>query len=196
MFALPLTKQGTTATSSPKKTTTNQIPSKPHHLFPRPPKKTTSHSSPSNHGMDQVQSIGTPILCLEFGTNAHWRRLNIWWCITNQVQRPHRFRWILEARLSQPMARHVGMVFWCFVSFIPVRWTRPRTSNDQPAVLVASRFKFQVISLHSPGMVFQFGGNSVDGLMWLDGLLSKAWLTPKQSLSVFAKEEKIIYLSS
>ena len=154
MFALPLTKQGTTATSSPKKTTTNQIPSKPHHLFPRPPKKkTTSHSSPSNHGMDQVQSIGTPILCLEFGTNAHWRRLNIWWCITNQVQRPHRFRWILEARLSQPMARHVGMVFWCFVSFIPVRWTLPKTSNDQPAVLVASRFKFQVISLHSPGMV-------------------------------------------
>lgn len=72
MFALPLTKQGTTATSSPKKTTTNQIPSKPHHLFPCPPKKKQpriphqatmawTKSNPSVHQSSAWNSAPTPI---------------------------------------------------------------------------------------------------------------------------------------
>ncbi len=96
-FALPLTKQGTTATVPLHQRREHDQPNSFQTSPSLPPQKNnkTSYSTPSNHGFDQIFCIGTPILCLEFGTNAHGRRLNIRWCITNQVQRPHRFPWIL-----------------------------------------------------------------------------------------------------
>ena len=74
------------------------------------------------------------------------------------------------------------MVGWFFGALFFYPRTLPRTSNDQPVIIVGSRPKFQVILLgciegiHGPGMVFPFSGNSVDGLIWLDRLLSETWL--------------------
>lgn len=107
-----------------------------------PPKKI------ANLGLGQIFSIGTPILCLPFATKAPWCRLNIRWCITNQVQRPHRFSWTLVTTHGKT---------WWDVFLTPVH---SETSTEQPATIVGSRPNLQVILLggiegiHNPNDLF------------------------------------------
>ena len=107
---------------------TNQIPFKPHHLFP--PKKITKHRIPHQATMDLTKSFAsvhqssawnsapTPMGAVSIFGGASQ--------IKSKDLTDFRGFW------SQQMARHGGMVFWCFVflpPYTPENIQRPARNN-------------------------------------------------------------------